>query len=204
VILVAFLAGCSSPIKAAHDPLALNSIDSMGITIDNLTSCIFSFSMNISHKDSGKIKWKKEQSDVYMRGPDKMYVYTADETSRKAYYYNVSDLALFYFDDLKYEVIKSPSNTMVTIDSIHRTFGIVFPTSDLFYPTLADDMMNDFDTIFVSGSTDIDEVTCKEINAVTAKMTVFVSNDELAHLPKRLEIYYLGDKKGDSYSISEN
>ena len=204
VMFVTIIVGCSSSGKGVYDPLALNAIDSLGITIGNLTSCSFALSTNISYNDSGKIEWKNKQTGVYMRGPDKMYIYTEDDTSRNAYYYNGSELALFNFDNLNYDVIKSPSNTVATIDSVHRTFGIDFPASDFFYPTLADDLIKDFDTIYVSGSTHIDEVACKEIIAVNAKMTVFLSIDELTHLPKRLEIYYLGDKKGDSYTIRFN
>jgi hypothetical protein len=201
-IIVAVFAGCSSTTKGVYDPKALSAMDSLGVTIGNLTSCSFALSTNISYSDSGKIKWKHKQSDVYMRGPDKMYIYTADETSRKGYYYSGSDLALFNFDDLTYEVVKAPSNIMTTIDSVHKTFGIDFPASDFFFPTLTGDMINDFDSIYVSGSSKIEGIACKEINASSAKMNAFISIDELTNLPKRLEIYYLGDKKGESYAIT--
>jgi hypothetical protein len=201
-ISVGILAGCSDTPKGAYDPKALNAMDSLGLVIGNLTSCSFSLSTNISYRDSGGIKGKHKQTEVYMRGPDKMYIYTADQTSRKGYFYNGTTLALFNFDDLSYEVIKAPSNIMTTIDSVHKTFGIDFPASDFFFPTLTSDMIKDFDTIFVSGSSTIDSVACNEIQAVSPKMNVFISIDQETHLPKRLEIYYLGEKKGENYATT--
>jgi hypothetical protein len=202
LLLVAFLVSCNKSKKGAYDPKALSAIDSLGVTIGNLNSCSFSLSTNIGHHDSGKVRMSYILSQVYMRGPDKMYIYSVDSSSRKGYYYNGSKLSLYSFDDQKYETIKAPSQIIEVIDSVHKTFGIDFPASDFFYPTLTTDLMNDFDTIAVSGSTSIDGLTCKEINAISAEKNVFISIDESTNLPKRLEIYYLGDKKGESYSIT--
>jgi len=202
LLLVALLVGCNNSKKGAYDPKALNAIDSLGTTIGNLTSCSFALVNNIGHADTAKGMLSRKQSKVYMRGPDKMYIYTEDDSTRKGYYYNGGHLALFNFDDLSYDTIKAPSNIVAAIDSVNKTFGIDFPAADFFYPTLTTDMLNDFDTIAVTGSTTIDGVKCKEINAISPSKNVFISIDELTNLPKRLEIYYLGDKKGESYSIT--
>jgi len=88
LLLVAFIVGCNNSKKGAYDPKALSAIDSLGVTIGNLTSCSFALLNNIGHADSGKGTLSRKQSQVYMRGPDKMYIYTVDDSTRKGYYYN--------------------------------------------------------------------------------------------------------------------
>ncbi len=202
LFFVGFLVSCNESKKGLYDENAIASIDKLSETIGKLDACSYSLVTNITHSEtSGKTAEHKE-SDVYLKGPNKLYIYTKNDGLRKGYYYNGSEVAVFRFDDDTYEVLKAPDNTIATITAVHDKYGVDFPASDFFYPTLTDDMIHDFDTIVSVGKIKIEDVMCNEINAKNAKMNVFISIDEATNLPKKLEIYYLGNEKGKSYQIT--
>lgn len=199
---VAFLVGCSKAKEGAYDSKAIESIDKLSHTIGNLKSCSYSLSTDITQATASGKPAEHRESDVYMKGPNKMHVFTKEPGNRKGYYYNGSEIALFRFDKNTYESVKAPDNTIETIAQVSEKYGVDFPAADFFYPTLTDDMIEHFDTIVDAGTAKIDGVLCKEINGINAKMNVFVSIEEATNLPKRLEIYYLGEEKGKSYVIT--
>jgi len=202
LLAIALFYGCSDTKEGLYDPKAISTIDKLSETIGKLKSCSYSLSTDITYSaSSGKPALHKD-SDVYMKGPSKMYIYTKEPGSRKGYYYNGSELALFRFDNNTYETAKAPDNTIATITAVHDKYGVDFPAADFFYPTLTDDLIHDFDTIVATKSTKIGGVDCQEINAVNAKANVFISIEKATNLPKKLEIYYLGKEKGKSYTIT--
>ncbi|WP_264566150.1 DUF2092 domain-containing protein [Flavobacterium sp. N3904] len=199
---IAFLVGCSNTKEGAYDAKAIAAMDKLSSTIGELKSCSYSLSTDVTHSTTSGKPAEHRESDVYMKGPNKLYVFTKETGNRKGYYYNGSEIALFRFDKKTYEVLPAPDNTIAMITEAHDKYGVDFPAADFFYPSLTDDMMEHFDTIVDAGTAKIDGVLCKEINAISAKMNVFVSIDAATNLPKRLEIYYLGDEKGKSYVIT--
>lgn len=197
------LVSCKDDTKEGlYDEKAIASIDKLTVTIGELESCSYSLITNITHSDASGEAPEHKENDVYMKGNNKMYVFNKSDGHRKAYFYNGSEVAVFRFDEDTYEIVKAPETTMATITAIHDKYGVDFPASDFFYPTLTDDMLHDFDTIVSVGKIKIEGTMCDEINAKNAKMNVFVSIDEATNLPKRLEIYYLGEEKGKSYEIT--
>lgn len=202
LLLAVFLISCNDAKKGAYDTNAIASIDKLTETIGKLDACSYSLVTNITHSDSSQLPAEHRENDVYLKGPNKLHVYTKEVGNRKGYYYNGSTLSLFRFDKNTYETLKAPKNTIETITAVHDKYGIDFPAADFFYPTLTDDMIREFDTIADLGKKKIDGVECLEINAKNAKMNVFVSIDAATNLPKRLEIYYLGKEKGKSYEIT--
>ena len=202
LFFTACLVGCGNSKEGAYDSNAITTIDKLAQTIGKLDACSYSLITNITQSETSGLPAEHKQSDVYMKGSNKMYIFSKNEEGRKGYYYNGSELSLFRFDKNTYETLKAPDNTIATITAVHDKYGIDFPAADFFYPTLTDDMMRDFDTIATVGKIKIEGIVCNEINAKNAKMNVFISIDETTNLPKRLEIYYLGDEKGKSYEIT--
>lgn len=196
------LIGCDETKEGLYDENAIASIDKLSETIGKLDACSYSLVTNITHSEASGEAPEHKEVDVYLKGPNKMYIYSKKEGERKGYFYNGSEVAVFRFDEDTYEILKAPDNTIATITAVHEKYGVDFPASDFFYPTLTDDMIHDFDTIVQMDDIKIDGNICKEINAKNAKMNVFVSIDASTNLPKRLEIYYLGDEKGKSYEIT--
>lgn len=202
LFFVGFLISCNDTKEGAYDSKAIESIDKLSETIGKLDACSYSLITDITHSTaSGKPAVHKE-NDVYMKGPNKMYVFNKEPGNRKGYYYNGKEIALFRFDQNTYETKQAPDNTIATITEVHDKYGVDFPAADFFYPTLTDDMIRDFDTIASVGTSKIEGVLCNEINARNAKMNVFIAIEKTTNLPKKLEIYYLGKEKGKSYTIT--
>lgn len=199
LLLGASILGCSSNTSGGfYDEQAIESLDKLSETIGNLSACSFTLNAELIQEKNEELVPSYRQNDVYMRGSDKMYFYVEREF-RKAYWYDGKQIAQFLFDENQYDIIDAPPSIVEAIDSVHKNFKIDFPAADFFYPTLTDDMMNQFDTIIYVGTKTIDEIPCKEINATNPKLDVYVLIDEATNLPKQLEIYYLGDKKGQTY-----
>ena len=128
-----------------------------------------------------------------------MYFYVEREEFRKGFWYDGNQFSVFSYDENQYDVIDAPNTILETIDSLNKKAKIDFPAADFFYPTLTDDLIAQFDTIVVTGTKTIGEVSCLEINATNQNLDVYILIEEETHLPKQLEIYYLGEKTGDSY-----
>jgi hypothetical protein len=190
-----FILGCSSVKEGLYEENAINALDKLTETIGKLESCSYVLATQLENEDGITVK----VNDVYMRAPDKMHIYTQSNEFRRGYWYNGRSLSIFDFDENVFDSIPAPGSIMLTIDSIHATYDMDFPAADFFYPTLTDDLMNDFDTIVFIGTRTIDDVACKEINASNASMDVYILIEESTNLPKGLEIYGLNERKGRNY-----
>jgi hypothetical protein len=200
LFLVASLIGCNTANEGLYDEQAIEALDKLSETIGVMKSCSFSLVIEeVKHVNGELIPFYK-QNDVYMGGADKMYFYSEKQDSRKGFWYNGSQLAVFLFDKNQYDIVDAPGSILETIDSVNRHYNIDFPAADFFYPTLTDDLIVQFDTIIVLDSRTIDEVSCIEINATNQNLDVYILIDAETYLPKQLEIYYLKEeKKGESY-----
>jgi hypothetical protein len=187
------LANCGSEHKGYYDQSAIAALDKLTDTIGTLTSLSVYVESEVTK--SGKQTWR--QSDVYLSGNNKMHVYMETDSMRKGYWYSGKDLTVYDYDKHIYDIIPAPSTSLLTIDSIHHAFGVEFPAADFFYPTLTDDMMNDYDSIVLLNHTGPED--WMEIYAKNEKMEVFLTIDNISHFPMKMEIYRKGDREGDSY-----
>ncbi|NJN28680.1 MAG: DUF2092 domain-containing protein [Cyclobacteriaceae bacterium] len=190
---------CDKQSEKLYDAAAIEQLDMLTETIGALTSCSFILTTT-NVKDGNAEAQHTSTNDIYLRGPDKMYIYTHNAPIRKAYYYNGTRLAVLRFDEKTYDEIDAPDNIIKTIDEVHNVYGVDFPAADFFYPTLTDDMMADFDTIAMVQNTIVDGVGCQQIYATNAEHAVFIAIDPKQHLPMLLEIFGKGDKAGEVYS----
>jgi hypothetical protein len=200
LFLVASLIGCNTANEGLYDEQAIEALDKLSETIGDMNSCSFSlFTETVKHENDELVTSYK-QNDVYMGGADKMYFYAEKQDSRKGFWYNGSQLAVFLYDENQYDIVNAPGSILETIDSLNKHYNIEFPAGDFFYPTLTDDLIAQFDTIVALDSRTIDEVSCIEINATNQNLDVYILIEEETYLPKQLEIYYLKpEKKGESY-----
>jgi len=200
LFLVVTMMSCNSDSdQGFYDEQAIESLDKLTETIGALTSCSFTTHAEIIKLVDGKLIPSYRQNDIYMRGPDKMYFYVEMDDTRKGFWYDGKQLATFHFDANQHDIMDAPGTIMETIDSVHRNFKIDFPAADFFYPTLTDDIMNQFDTVVYVGTKNIEEIPCKEINATNPNLDVYILIEEATSLPKQLEIYYLGEKEGHTF-----
>ena len=199
LFLAASIVGCNNADQGFYDEQAIEALDKLSATMGDLTSCSFSLSTEVVENKNNELTSSYRQNDVYMRGSDKMYFYINRDEFRKGFWYDGDQLAVFLYDKNQYDFIDAPNSIMETIDSLNKNVNVDFPAADFFYPTFTDDLIAQFDTIVALGTKPIDEVSCIEINATNQNLDVYILIEEETHLPKQLEIYYLGERKGESY-----
>ncbi len=187
--------GCGQNDKKVYDASAIHELDKLTETIGNLSSCSFTTNSHIV-ENAGAID---QQSDIYFRGADQMYIYSDRNDIRRGFWYDNGKLSILNFDKNEYDEVKVPATIMETIDSVHNRYGIDFPAADFFYPTFTDDLIAQFNVIVLNGSNTIDGADCHEIFATNQNLEVLIYIDKSTNLPKQFEIYHLDEKKGNSY-----
>ena len=180
-----FLGACSQPEKI-YDKKAIDDLDSLSFTIGELKSCSYTLEVIKQDEEENEIH---NLNDVYMRGPNKMYVYSDGTKGKIGYYYNGSKLAFYSFDKNQYDTISAPETIISAVDFLHQTYGIDFPASDFFYPTLTDDIIAHYSSV--------ESLTCEEdLTGILAKNdmeSVEIWIDEVNFLPYSIQIKSLKD-----------
>lgn len=180
-----FLVSCEQPEKV-YNTKGISDLDSLSFTIGALHSCSYTLEVTRLDQDKNQIH---NMNDVYMRGPNKMYVYSDGTKGKIGYYYNGSKLTFYSFDKNVYDTVSAPETIITAVDFLHHKYGIDFPASDFFYPTLTDDIMADYFTV--------ESLTSQEnLTGILAKNdseTVEIWIDESTYLPYSIQIKSLKD-----------
>lgn len=182
VLAVFLLASCQSSEK--YDSRAVASLDALSEAIGELSSCSYTLDTFRSLSDGTDIQ---NEHDVYMRGPDKMYIQSAGTNGEKAYWFNGSRLAFFSYTKDVYATVDAPGNIITAIEFIHNNYGIDFPAADFFYPEFTDDILANYDTVFFSEE-EIDGIECNYVIASNDDENVQIWIDKVTNLPHRLVI----------------
>jgi hypothetical protein len=190
---------CSTEVPKYLEDEAINALDATGKTIGDLTSCSVAINHNSEELVDGTLQAHTRQSYIYLRENNKLHIYTIADGERKGFWYNGSELAVFRFDEATYDITPAPKTTIAMIDSINKTFKVDFPAVDVFYPTLADDVIDHFDTVLYLGTQAINGILCTEINARNKDLNIYLRTDVATKLPVQLEIFYRGEKEGATY-----
>ena len=169
------------------DSIAVKLLDKMSRVIGELESV--SFTLETQHdelSDDFELVRNFGESKVHFSGPDKMSVHSTGGKGNRAMWYNGSLLNYYSFDENNYVTIDAPSETITMIDSMNTTFGIDFPGADLFYPTLTDDILENFDKVVYIGRASLDGKDCFHILATseTMNLQLWISNNAF-FLPKK-------------------
>lgn len=169
---------------------AIDVFDQMSVSIGDMESCSYTLLAN-SGKNSGDESLTNVLHDVYMRGPNKLYIHSQGESVKKSYWYDGAQFAYYNFKNRSFDTVPAPENIILTIDAIHHAFGIYFPAADFFYPTFTDDMIDNFDSIFYLQEETVNNEKITEILGVNEDLNVYFSiadNGEKVY-PLELSIY---------------
>lgn len=190
-------AGCSAP-ENEYDSRAVEHLDALTEAMGAMNACSFSVAV-LKHESvsEGTMDTSFNEHDVYLKGPNKLYVNTSGTKGRQAYWYDGDSLSFYSFDSGKHKSYKAPETIVEMIDKIHETHQVEFPAGDFFYPTLTDDILTYYDNLSYLG-----ELTDKDnevigVEAENAEETVIILIDRETHLPHRMVIEY---KTGDLYN----
>jgi len=191
VLLSFLLVACSSEDKAQYDTRALESLDAMSEAIGELWACSYTLN-NVNALEDGAKNYN--QHDVYMRGPDKMYIHSVGSKGDRSYWYDGSTLAFYSFDKNTYATIDAPDSIMKTIEHVSEKFGIDIPAADFFYPDFTDDILDDFDYVLFMGDETINGLESTSILASNDETIVQIWIDKSTSLPLK----FLVDSKASS------
>lgn len=188
------MVSCQQAPDKEYDTRAINALDEMSETIGELKSC--SYTLSTAKTNNGE-KESKNIHDVYYKGSNKMYINSVGaKAGERSYWYNGSELAFFSYNKNMYDTISAPESIIATIDLLHDKYGIDFPASDFFYPTLTDDIIQNYTKVLYDDKT-VNDVEYKFIQASNKDETVKIWIDKTSKLPYKLEIssskkYYSG------------
>lgn len=187
-LLVIILISCKHTDNGKYDERAINSLDKMSKTIGEMKSCSYLIS-------SEMVKFDKNQQevtiqinhDVYMRGPNKMFIKTSGTNGRKSFWYNGEVFSSYSYDRNEYDTIAAEGNLIEIIDFLHHKYGIVFPAADFFYPSLTDDILDNFNEVYFDEAT-INGVACIEITALSSAKNIIIWIDKNTNLPYKFDV----------------
>lgn len=191
LLIVTFVfAQCGQKNNKEYDTRAIKELDKLSETIGKLDACSYTLKVN-KYKKSSDDEWETEEikHDVYMRGPNKLYIHSKTNQINNSYWFNGAQLAYFSYSQNTFDTISVSGNIIEAIDFVHNKFGIDFPASDFFYPTLTDDIINNYDKVYLIGEEKINNTACFLIEASNKKELINIWIEISTNLPHKLEIF---------------
>jgi len=185
VLVSFFLVSCTSEDKEQYDTRALASLDAMSEAIGELGACSYTLN-NVNVLEDGTEFYN--QHDVYMRGPDKLYIHSVGTKGDRSYWYDGSTLAYYSFDKNTYATVEAPDTIMKMIKHVNEKYGVDFPAADFFYPDFTDDILNDFDHVLFLGDETINGQESISVLASNDNSIVRIWIDKATNLPVKFLI----------------
>jgi len=177
---------CNSSGDGEYDTRAIESLDNLTETIgkmESLSYTVESYSINENGDEKGK------QSDVYLKGTNKMFIENKEtQGNDKNFWYNGEKFAYFLYNKNEYDILDAPDNTLKLIDKINSKFGIYFPAADFLYPTLTDDMIDNYNQILYFGEEKIGYIECIVLEASNEENLVQIWIKKESNLPHKMII----------------
>jgi hypothetical protein len=185
------LGGYSQETKTI-DSTAIFILDQVSDNIGDLQSVSFDLSnSNDEFDDNGEIVTQFSTSTITFSGPDKLLVRTDGTKGKVGFWYDGTYITYYNFDENNYVTLDVPDTTIEMIETMHQNFDFVFPAADFFYPSLTDDMIEQFDSIIYLGKKVVHGEECYHILAFNDKLNVqmWISNKSFL-LPKHFIVTY--------------
>ena len=185
ILSALFFVSCNSSGDKEYDTRAVESLDKLTETIGELESLSYTVE---SYQTNKKGEEKNTLSDVYLKGSNKMFIENTGVKGDKNFWYNGEKFSYFLFNKNEYDILDAPDNTLKLIDSINSKYGIYFPAADFLYPTLTDDILDNYDQLSYFGEEKIDDVECISLEASNENNIVQIWIAKNTHLPHKMII----------------
>jgi len=186
------------------DPAAIRILDRMCQVIGELESCRVTMTVarDVIDPDLGLVT-RCAVDQVTMQGPDRALVDFNSDLSHRTLSYNGSQLTLYSYDENNYATIEAPPTTLELIGMLSQDYGIEFPAADIFYPTFADDLLEQSQRLAYAGMSVVDGKDCLHIVGTSDAMVVqlWVANDSF-NLPVRLLFIEPAAKKNPRLDVT--
>ncbi len=201
MLIALFITSCNSSGNGEYDSRAVATLDKLTETIGELNSLSYTLESFSSDKE-GIVNEKL--SDAYLKGPNKLFVVHQGINGRKNFWYNGEKFAYFLFDKNEYDILDAPDNTLAVIDSIHSAYGIYFPAADFLYPTLTDDIIENYDQLLYFGEEKLDDVDCIVLEAINENHIVAIWIEKESNLPHKMTIESLTNENKYFQAVYSN
>ena len=202
-VIILFLLSFTGKSFAQYDSIALAVLDSMSSQIGDLETCSYSFytEYDIPNKEYGLIT-HSETGDVFLKGPDKMFIEKKGDKGHKEFYFDGKTFLLYSYDRNQYATMPATMSIMGLIDSLSSYFGVEFPGADIFYPDFVDNLLETSDNLLYLGFTFVGNTECHHIAGTRDDMTyqIWLSLEEHP-VPVKLSLVYLDRPDDPRYSI---
>lgn len=185
---------CTSP-SGEYDAKAIEHLDKLSETIGQLNSCSYTLNTisTIAH-DTNVVN----ENDVYLRGPNKMYIHITGTKGVKGFWYNGSRFSYYSYDKNTFDTLAAADNIISVIDQVHNTYGVDFPAADFFYPSFTDDVIDNFNEVLFMGNSSHNGIECTIIKAINTENEVQIWINKETNLPHMM-VMVKQDNSGDTY-----
>jgi len=183
ILSALFFVSCNSSGDGEYDTRAVESLDKLTETIGDLNSLSYTVNSYIVSEKGEKIS---KESDVYLKDSNKMFIENTGTKGDKSFWYNGEKFAYFLFDRNEYDILDAPDNTLKLIDSIHSKYHVYFPAADFLYPTLTDDLIDNYDQLLYFGDEKVDDVDCIALEAANEETIVQIWIEKETNLPHKM------------------
>ncbi len=185
LLFILTFVSCNSSGGKEYDTRAVETLDKLTETIGDLTTTSYTVTSFMVDNDGNEIN---KLSDVYLSGSNKMFIENKGTKGDKSFWYNGKKFAYFLYNKNEYDILDAPDNTLKLIDSIHSKFGVYFPAADFLYPTLTDDILDNYDQLLFFGEEKVDDVVCLALEANNEEIVVQIWIDKGTNLPHKMII----------------
>ena len=179
-VVFLLLTSCGGP-SSEYDAKAIESLDKLAETMGDLESCSYTLNTIVESPDTNR----ETLNDVYMSGPNKMYINVMNNELHYGFWYNGKTFSYMSYEKQQYDVFDAPATTLEMIDQLHEQDNVDFPASDFFYPSLTDDIMDSYSKVYYDEE-EIDGVLCVAIEALNDLETLAIWINKETNLPHRL------------------
>jgi len=175
------------------DSVAVAILDSMSDGISRLETCSFRIytEYDIESDQYGLIT-HSESGDVFLKGPDKLFINKKGDKGHKEIFYNGNTFLVYSFDKNQYASVDIRLNLIELIDSVSRRFNVEFPGADVLYPDFTDDVLENSENLVFLGLTLVSDYECYHIAGVQKDFTfqLWITADG-KYLPLKMTLDYI-------------
>jgi len=194
-VFASLLISCSSGDNASgagkYDTKAIDQLDKLSEVIGQLSSC--SYTLNTSDHVNFDSTVHNEH-DVYLRGPNKMFVHTVGRRGESDYRYDGKKLAFYSYDKNQYDTLIAESDIMTTIEYVMSNYEVDFPGLGFFYSSLTDDLIAANSSILYQGEVNADSTEYVELLVANEKRSLRIWIEKTTNLPYAIRSESVSDK----------
>ncbi|MBV6480181.1 MAG: hypothetical protein HGGPFJEG_03033 [Ignavibacteria bacterium] len=186
---------------AQFDSIAIAILDSMTDGISRLETCNFKIYTEYDiQSDKYGLITHSEIGDVYLKGPDKLFINKKGDKGHKEFFYDGNTFLVYSFDKNQYASTELKLNLIELIDSISRQFNVEFPGADVLYPDFTDNILENSQNLVYLGLTLINDIECYHIVGVQEEFTfqLWITADG-NYLPVKISLDYINKPNNPRY-----